>query len=398
MRLRLCSLGLAALLLGAIGVLAADRPPKDLHLVGDHWTAWDPPAPPADAQVHVIVPGDTLWDLAAKYYSDPYLWPQLWERNQYILDAHWIYPGDPLVLGPQVAAPETVAAGGEAGEAGEAGEEGAGAEPSPPVPGVLTSQEAAGTVVPLGFESDIYCSGYIGETDEEFPYHVVGSEYEALSVNRGAALGKGELFYEGGASLTSKVTLSTGDIVYLDGGRSRGLSAGLVFTALAPDKAVTHPTTGEVIGRLYLYQGRVRVLAAQEETAIAEVVHTCSGILIGSALKPFEPEPIPLGRPTAGRPINFPAAAEKLRDAPMIVYAKDELVTLGEDHVVFINVGADRDVTPGDIYTIYRENRPGWPPVVLGELAVVSVHPRFSVARIIDSRYVVYVGDRIDAK
>ena len=91
--------------------LAADRPPRDLHFVDGHWTAWNPPAPPPGEQVHVIARGDTLWDLAAKYYGDPYLWPQIWEKNQYILDAHWIYPGDPLVLGPQVAPVDNLAQG-----------------------------------------------------------------------------------------------------------------------------------------------------------------------------------------------------------------------------------------------------------------------------------------------
>ena len=59
--------------------------------------------------MHVIVPGDTLWAIAGKYLGNSYLWPQIWEKNTYILDAHWIYPGDPLVLGPQVAPVEQLA-------------------------------------------------------------------------------------------------------------------------------------------------------------------------------------------------------------------------------------------------------------------------------------------------
>jgi hypothetical protein len=50
------------------------------------------------------------------------------------------------------------------------------------------------------------------------------------------------------------------------------------------------------------------------------------------------------------------------------------------------------------MFTIYRENRPGLPPLVLGELAVLSVHPRGSVARVIASRYPIYVGDRLEPK
>jgi len=106
MRVRLPGFVLASLVVGASAVAAADRPPQDLHLVGDHWTAWNPPAVPATAdaqQIHIVVKGDTLWALAGKYLGNPYLWPQIWEKNQYILDAHWIYPGDPLVLGLNVA-------------------------------------------------------------------------------------------------------------------------------------------------------------------------------------------------------------------------------------------------------------------------------------------------------
>jgi nucleoid-associated protein YgaU len=77
------------------------QPPRDLHRVGDHWTAYNPPDPtsyPAGARTHVIKAGDTLWALAQQYYNNAYLWPQLWESNTWITDAHWIYPGDVLLI------------------------------------------------------------------------------------------------------------------------------------------------------------------------------------------------------------------------------------------------------------------------------------------------------------
>jgi hypothetical protein len=152
-----------------------------------------------------------------------------------------------------------------------------------------------------------------------------------------------------------------------------------------------------VVGRYYRYLGRLRILSVQETTAIAEIIYTCDAILVGSLLTPFEPEPVPLGRSTAMRPVNFPTAAEKLQSAPSIVYAKDDILALGADHVVHIDIG-EQDATPGDMYTIYRENRPGLPPIVLGELAVLSVHKHFSVARILESRYPIHLGDRLDPK
>ena len=55
-------------------------PPTNLKKVGDHWTPYDPPDPesfPPDATLHIIVPGDTLWDLADLVFGNPYLWPPI---------------------------------------------------------------------------------------------------------------------------------------------------------------------------------------------------------------------------------------------------------------------------------------------------------------------------------
>jgi nucleoid-associated protein YgaU len=375
--------------------VGADRPPKDLHWTGDHWTPWNPPAPPADVQVYKIVRGDTLWGIAKRTYGNPYLWPQIWEKNQYILDAHWIYPGDPLVLGPEVAPAEKLAAEGTgtAEPATEAGEP----EPSKPVPGVLNAGAAASPPSPLGAESDIYCSGYVGDVGETFPYSIVGTEYDALSprlLDRAGAAETGTY----GVINTAKYGLSTGDLVYLDGGSERGLTPGQLFTIVEPAQRVIHPVSRQLFGRFFHYVGRVRVLSVQEKTAIAEIVHSCDPVMVGSRLIPFQAEPVPLGRRTAMRPVNYPTAAEKLADAPTIIFSQDDIVSMGEDHVVYIDRGAQADVTPGDVYTIYRQNRPGLPPVILGELAILSVHPKSSVARIIRSRYEIFVGDRLEVK
>ena len=394
MRARLSRFVLASLALASPALFAADRPPQDLHQVGDHWTAWSPPTPPEGAQVHVIQSGDTLWDLAAKFYQDPYLWPQLWENNRYILDAHWIYPGDPLVLGPSVAPVDLLAGEGDGGELGPSD----GAPGEEPIEGVQTSAEAAGSPVPLGYESDVYCSGYIDELDKQFPVQIIGSEFENLGPDLDRAVADVPITGRYGRVNTARYNLTTGDIIYLNQGRQGGLSAGQLFSVISPRQKVVHPKSHDVFGRYYHYTGRVRVLSVQEDTAIAEIIQACDPVIVGALLQPFEPEPVPLGRPTAMRPVNYPTPAENLQQAPIILFSQDELVSLFEDHVVFIDRGAEDDVTPGDIYTIYRLNRPGLPPLPIGEIAVLSVHKKSSAARIIESKTAVFVGDPIELK
>src|SRR6185295_5437593 len=325
---------LSALLLGSVLALgtaqAAERPPRDLHLVGDHWTAWNPPVPPPGAEVYTIVRGDTLWDLANRFTGNPYLWPQLWELNQYILDAHWIYPGDPLAMLPKVAPAQSLAAdSGAAGTTVAGGEVGdattVAAAPTPAMEGVQTSIAAAGAPQPLGSESDIYCTGYIGEAEEAFPYRIIGSEFENQTPH---ISGRGKVSEELRPPVatsygvldgeTAKYGLSTGDILYIDGGRAKGLTPGSLFTAVRPGAAVRHPVFDDVLGRFYQYLGRVRVLSVQDDTAIGEIVSACDPIPVGSWLQPFEEEPVPLGRRTGMRPVNFPASAGELEGAPAI--------------------------------------------------------------------------------
>jgi hypothetical protein len=387
-----------ALSLLAGGVRAADQPPRDLHLVGDHWTAWDPPTEfPPGAQVYTIVPGDTLWALAGRFYQNPYLWPQLWERNQYIKDAHWIYPGDPLLTSIEVAPVEDLAEedlGGEVNGDGSATDETAGDG--------LRIDSFVVPPEPLGSEDDIYCSGYIGDPDEEFGYHLVGSEYNALSPTLqgvgSARRGLGRRYGVLGDIDAVKINLTVGDIVYIDGGLAAGLAPGLLYTVVEAAELVDHPVTGDEMGRLYKYQGRLRLLTVNDDLAIAEIVQACDAIQLGDALKPFVPEPVPLGRRTGLRPANVPVAEAELTDKPTILRAKDQLTSIAADHVVFIDRGADQGIAPGDVFTVYRRNRDGLPPVVLGELAVLSVHQRSAVARVLESRYAIYVGDVLEPK
>jgi len=71
------------------------------------------PMSPSAPDRYIVQPGDTLWDISAKFLTDPWYWPEIWHINPQVANPHLIYPGDELALTwvngrPQV----TIASGG----------------------------------------------------------------------------------------------------------------------------------------------------------------------------------------------------------------------------------------------------------------------------------------------
>ncbi len=247
--------------------------------------------------------------------------------------------------------------------------------------------------LPVAFESDIYCFGYLGNPSESFPVRVTGAE-----------------------NVAEQTDFITDDFLYVSAGLDKGLKAGAEFWIVTPEQEVVHPVTGKTMGRLFQYRGRAVVHSVEQRTAIVRVTNACTDIPIGAYLKPFEPIPIPLARKSPPAILGDPPSG---KPKGRIVFTRDGVVALGDDNIVIIDLGAASGVAPGDFLTIYRHlggeefgirpvgsywvNLPPPPGVFvprtyLGEAAVLVVGDGWSIVRVTDAYRLIQVGDEVEVK
>lgn len=355
---------LASLLIALVGAGTASAqsstsPPKNLKLVGDHWTPWDPP--PAGPGAYIIQKGDTLWDLAGQWLDDPFLWPQVWDENRYILDSHWIYPGDPLVIpGRPTVVPDTGIPPVDDSSLVPQGEPESLEPVAKPVP--------VPALLPVADATDIYCSGYIDPGYEASDLGIAGRELE-------------------------KEFVAQGDVIYINQGRNQGIQAGDEFAIRRETRQVTHPTTRQDLGTFIRRLGKVRVMLTQENTSTAVIEMSCDAIEESDQLVPWEEIPVPRLRQLPE--FDRYDVTESLGPDGFLVTERDNLDIVGEGQIIYTDLGVASGVRPGDVLTLYRENG-DLPRAMLGQAIILTVEPLTSTAKVMLSVREMKRGDRVE--
>jgi hypothetical protein len=252
--------------------------------------------------------------------------------------------------------------------------------------------------VPIGIEADVYCSGYVGEEAQVFPGQILSAEKE-----------QNQTFF------------MLGDIVYLDIGARDGVQAGMEFTIVRPLQivntwgaadlplqereisdihvdAVARAAVGttSVLGRMYQTPGRVRVICAQEKSAIAEIVYSCMDTQIGDFVVPFEPIPVPVVRRTRVATLCDTPNGKALGH---IVETKEGVTPVATDTIVFLDLGEADGLNPGDFLTVFRASRRAkGVRTILGEAAILTTRSRTSAAIITSTIDTMGVGDEVEIK
>ena len=329
-----------------------------------------PTSIPEGAIYYVVQKGDTLWDLAARFMGNAYLWPQIWDQNKYIADAHWIWPGDPLVFPKLAVIAERAGVEGVPGLPDGVSPEG---EPAG-VPGEGVAAVEGAALMAVTEETTLQCADYVVSDREDESLILIGSE-----------LG------------SDKVALAAGDIVYLNKGSNSGVKAGELYSLHHTAYPLRHPASGRKLGTKVETTGWVQVILVQENSATAVIEQSCADIHAGEYLKPFEKVNVPLvvRRPVATR-LTPPSG--KLNQ--YVVDIAQDATIAGEGHLVIIDAGSEAGVAPGNVFSIYRVNYPSVPTPrnVIGEVTVVAVRDRTALAKVTYSVDAIMVGDQIELR
>lgn len=307
--------------------------------------------------VHIVVKGDTLWDISETYLHNPFLWPKLWQWNDYIMNPHFIYPGDKIRLKAPVRT----------------------AKKSIKLPVTVLKPEPTEEILVEEVSEEVPEEEEVEEATVETPQPVLeGGKYNIRHLRASGMISASELSRAGSIldGQSKKVMLSIGDVIYLS--LKKPAAPGGIYTVFKPKQKIEHPITKAILGNKIEKLGRLEIITCSDKVATAKIIEAFNVISRGDLVRPWTKLPEEITIRESG--INLEG---------YIVTAKEETSIYGQGHVVYIDLGTSSGVETGNTFISYKpeyiKDNYTIPAVTIGRLLVFEVKENTSSAIIIDS-------------
>jgi hypothetical protein len=312
---------------------------------------------------HVVVRGDTLWDISARFLKTPWRWPEVWQLNRdQIANPHLIYPGDVVYL------------------------DRSGAEPrlrlGRPVDGMASS------------------GGNLPAARAEPMVRVAPLERSAIPTMNLAAiqvfLNRPLIVEEQGlktnprimATQDGRVYLSRGDLAYVRGLADASATDWHVYR---PAKPLVDPATRQPLAYEALYVGAAE-LVRKGDPATFRIQGTAEEVGEGDRLVPAERAQVPTVAP---RPPSGPVEGR-------IVSVYRGVDQVGKYNVVALSVGKQQGIEVGNVLAVQMTGRDvldretkemvRLPNEPIGQLLVFRVFDRVSYGLVVAASQAISVG------
>jgi len=319
---------------------------------------------------HIVVKGDTLWDISGKFFKDPWKWPHIWGLNkESIKNPHWIYPGDVIYLdrnsgtlrigeGVSTAAASGVSATAASGVSGSDGT----IRLSPEVRRIPGSHDAIQSI------PSRVIAPFLSQ-----PLVVDPDMLKGAPVLVGAREGR--------------VVLGNDDVVFANGVPP---DKPLQWQIYRPGKTFVDPDTHEVLGIEAIYLGNAEVIRLADVSTV-KINHAVEEIYAGDRLV----------QPTIEPENNYLPRAPENRIFATVISVYGGVSEGGQNSIVTLNKGERDGLANGHVLALYRKGevvksdgkKYTLPDERYGLLFVFRVFPKVSYALVMQTKLPVQLLD-----
>jgi hypothetical protein len=183
--------------------------------------------------------------------------------------------------------------------------------------------------LPVAGGSNLYCAGYVQNAKVDTSRKIVGAENEQEQ----------NVYWQG-------------NNVYISLGDNRNVQVGDMFSVVRPRGQVnTRWTKKNDLGYFVQEVGALEVIKVKNEVAVAKVTTSCETLLLGDLVQPIPSRTSPMFKERPALDV-FADPSGKARGR--IFMARDGQEMLAREQIVYIDLGAEDNVSVGDYLTIYR--------------------------------------------
>jgi nucleoid-associated protein YgaU len=317
-------------------------------------------------RIHVVVPGDTLWDISDAYLGTPWVWPSVWTDNRDIENPHLIVPSDRI----WISAHEMRRVSAEEAERLLAGQP-------------LAADDNG---EPVGPASDSFQSLFQNEDGLNI---VRVSSLETTGLISADQLDASASIVD---AIPERVMLSQGDRVYVGLGEQEA-SVGDQFTVFRAQEKVFDPDTNRLLGYHVKLLGWVEIEETNAEASVALIRMSAAEMELGDRVMPRE-TPI----------LDIEVAASPKNIDGRISFFPSSRVLMGSADYVYLNRGELDGLQVGSPLEVYRggwqapeparDTRVEVPDRVIAQLLVVRARRQSAVAVIRHTETELELGDR----
>jgi hypothetical protein len=326
---------------------------------------------PGAPDKHIVVKGDTLWDISATFLKSPWRWPEVWQLNrEQIANPHLIYPGDIVYLDttgvqPRLRLGRSIgSAGGTVAANGRQGNGSGRLEPV--VRAEQLDRDAISTVSMAAIEPFINRPLIVDEKGLAESPRIIATQ-------------------EG------RVYLGRGDKAYVRGIKDDGVTDWQVYR---PAKPLLDPDTRKPIAYEALYLGSAQ-LVRKGDPATIRIGENAEEIGEGDRLVPVE----------AARGVNFAPRPPERPVSGRIVSVYRGVTQVGKNSVVALNVGKANGLDVGHVLTVELSGRLAkdrqanelvkLPNEPIGQLLVFRALDKIAYGLVVEASQPISVGDSV---